>query len=63
MSSRRVIPFSAVIVVGLFLTAGGTDYIWVGGGWHRPPHGGAAWRVPRWRHTERGWSMEHGGWR
>ena len=42
---------------------GGADYVWVGGGWRRPPQDGAAWRAPQWRHTTRGWYMEHGGWR
>lgn len=42
---------------------GGSDYVWVGGGWHRPPHDGATWHAPRWRHATRGWYMEHGEWR
>jgi len=55
-------PGPAYVWVPGYWNWGGSDYIWVGGGWHHPPHDGAAWRAPRWRHASQGWYLEHGGW-
>ena len=56
-------PGAGYVWVPGYWNWGGSDYIWVAGEWHRPPHDGATWRAPRWRHADRGWYIEHGGWR
>ena len=41
----------------------GTAYIWMPGGWQRPPRDGMEWVSGRWKHAGGGWFWVNGGWR
>lgn len=41
----------------------GGRYEWVAGRWERPPHAGARWVRPEWRHEGRAWRFHEGHWR
>jgi WXXGXW repeat (2 copies) len=51
-----------VWINGYYNWAGGR-YAWVPGRWVRPPHPGAVWHAPEWRHEGRGWRYHEGRWR
>lgn len=39
------------------------NWLWVSGSWQRPPHAGARWAAPRYRHRAGRWSYYRGHWR
>jgi WXXGXW repeat (2 copies) len=41
----------------------GHGYVWVPGGWVRPPHPHAHWVAAHWVHRPRGWVFVEGHWR
>jgi hypothetical protein len=41
----------------------GGSYYWVPGRWVVPPHPGAVWVAPRWRHAHGGYTFAAGYWR
>lgn len=41
----------------------GNAYVWVPGGWVRPPHPHDHWVAHRWVHRKGGWVMVEGHWR
>jgi hypothetical protein len=41
----------------------GDHYVWVPGGWERPPHPGARWVAHKWVHRHGQWVMVEGHWR
>ena len=42
---------------------GGTDYVWVDGGWQHPPRAQARWVATTWNRSRRGWYRVDGHWR
>lgn len=41
----------------------GSNWVWVGGRWMRPPHPGAAWVRPEWRREGGRYRFHRGYWR
>jgi WXXGXW repeat (2 copies) len=51
-----------VWVEGYHVYQGGR-YVWTPGRWERPPHAGAKWVKPEWRHEGKGWRFHEGHWK
>jgi len=58
-----VAPGPGYIWTDGFWDWGGRDWRWSPGRWQRPPHAGAHWVAPEWRHEGRGWRRRGGYWR
>jgi hypothetical protein len=41
----------------------GSTWVWVPGGWRRPPRPGSMWVAPAWRQEGRHWRFHRGYWR
>ena len=50
-------------IVEARVVAPGPNYVWVPGGWHRPPRVRAAWVPGHWARERRGWFFVQGHWR
>jgi hypothetical protein len=59
---RPPMPGEGYAWVDGYWGARGGRYVWVPGGWQRPPYAGAYWSHPHYDHYQRGWQMHEGHW-
>jgi hypothetical protein len=58
-----VAPGPGFVWINGYYNWSGGRYAWMPGRWVRPPHPGAVWREPEWRHEGKGWRFHEGHWR
>jgi hypothetical protein len=60
--TRGISPGTAYVWTKGYYRWDGTTYIWVDGGWKRPPRAGATWVSGTWKHSSKGWYWVDGHW-
>jgi hypothetical protein len=60
--ARPVMPGPGYAWVDGYWSWSGARYVWVPGGWRRPPYAGAYWTHPHYDHYDRGWEYNEGHW-
>jgi hypothetical protein len=64
VETRPAMPHAGWVWVGGYYRWNGYRYVWVGGHWVRPPHGGAVWIPGHWVQNAHGrWFWRAGHWR
>lgn len=56
-------PGPGFVWVGGYWGWRGNHYVWVSGGWRRPPHRRAVWVAPYWEHDRGRYRLREGHWR
>jgi hypothetical protein len=59
---QGVSPGTAYVWTKGYYRWDGSTYIWVDGGWKRPPRAGAVWVSGTWKRSSKGWYWVDGRW-
>ena len=60
--TKGISPGSAYVWTKGYYRWDGSTYIWVDGGWKRPPRAGAVWTPGIWKKSGKGWYWVDGRW-
>lgn len=60
---RPPAPFPEFVWVGGFWKWNGSSFVWIAGGWHRPPRPDAVWVPGHWDKRDEGWVWVGGKWK
>jgi hypothetical protein len=60
--TRGVSPGAAYVWTPGYYRWDGSTYIWIDGGWQRPPRAGSTWVSGTWKHSSKGWYWVDGRW-